>query len=181
MTTPTQDRDITATLSAPREPTAEALEAAAARLLEGSVREFMGRSSGDKGAYWRISYGISLADGPWWWHHGGNRSVAHFTAEGALIDLLRHHPELWPAEPDETAPEPQPLTVAAREALRLVVRAGPEASPSEWDDSESCCICSEPWPCEVEQACRILADALDTDTEAGAAALAAFDSLEATR
>lgn len=184
MTTPTQDMDHRATLSAPREPTAEALEAAAARLLRGrkNGRHYYGPAGRwqvyqcnddlwSAGALMPLPQGAPVDDSRSLWYHGRP------TAQAAAVDLLRHHPELWPAEPDEAAPEPQPLTVAAREALRLVVRAGHEASPSEWDDSESCCICSEPWPCEVEQARRILADALDTDADADADALVAVDAL----
>jgi hypothetical protein len=57
--------------------------------------------------------------------------------------------------------EPDPLRVAAREALRLLRAASHSADPSEWDDSEVCVVCSEPWPCEVEAARRVLADALE--------------------
>jgi hypothetical protein len=66
-----------------------------------------------------------------------------------------------PPDEHETLGGPNPLRAAAREALRLMENAGHEASPSEWDDDESCCICSEPWPCEVEMARRVLADALE--------------------
>lgn len=113
MTTPTQDRDITATLSAPREePTAEALEAAAARLLRGrkNGRHCYGPAgrwqvyqcnddSWSAGALMPLPQGAPVEDSRSLWYHGRP------TAQAAAVDLLRHHPELWPAEPDETAPD----------------------------------------------------------------------------
>lgn len=164
-------------MSAPREePTAEALEAAAGRLLLTSTcRPSLYRMAALHNKYGQWS--VTKDDKGWSWRARGAYCESFDSIIAAAVDLLRHHPELWPAEPDETAPEPQPLTVAAREALRLLV----DANHGDDGTLHHCCyVCSEPWPCEVEQARRILADALapGATDDARAAALVAVDALQ---
>jgi hypothetical protein len=151
----------------PGERTAAELEAAAQRLLHGRRT---GPHYYGPGGRWQVyqCHGGSWSAGVLdpltrhkpavevlsrWYHN-------HLSALAAATDLLRHHPELWPAEPAEPAePEaqPDPLREAAREALELLTCASHHRAHRRGE----CSTCRERWPCDAEQARRVLADALE--------------------
>jgi len=171
MTTPAQDRDQRAALSAERPQRTEAeLEAAARRLLTESGVDADGEDWDSVGDYYQdgTEWEVWLTgDNGWGFEVSGTGNGDGLLAEGedgypnalaAAVDLLRHHPELWPEEPAEPEPQPDPLREAAQEALRLL-RDG-----NHGDDGSThhrCFTCQERWPCPDERAKRRLAAALE--------------------
>lgn len=128
------------------------LEAAARRLIN---------DHGHRGAVLqpdgsRLEWALTCDSSGWAAHADGLTSIKHPTALAAAVELLKAHPEFWPAEPE---PQPGPLREAVREALRLLVWA--EHHGDEDDNGGCCWVCDDPWPCDVEQAHRRLAAALD--------------------
>lgn len=169
MTSPAQDSDIRAGIAAQPQRTEAELEAAARRLLVESGVDPDGEdwdSTGDwyaDGTEWEVLIGLS---GMWGYgvfcpDHGdltAHNGAGHGSALSAAIDLLKAHPELWPEEPAEPEPQPDPLREAAREALRLLgdVNHNPYSAGDRF-----CQVCEGEWPCEVEEARRRLAAALE--------------------
>lgn len=167
MTTPAQDRDIRAALSAPRRrPSRAATNAARSWLLGpaqcGSAYHYRGHTEGcvwslrcDGTAWTAVCRGVSYGPYP--------------TAAEAGGAMLEAHPELWSGAglgvDADPSPAPDPLRealAAMREALRLLRRAGHESTRAEDPAGDPyCCICDEDWPCDVEQARRRLAAALE--------------------
>ena len=70
-------------------------------------------------------------------------------AEGAVVPMLDGQPD--------------PLREAALLALKILISADHCSIPDERAAAfnERCDACSDPWPCETEQARRVLADALE--------------------